>query len=109
MKQTVSFNDFVMAFHSHYRYDQFGYDGLRVLFDYLDEYENDTGEQIELDVIAFCCEYAYSTWDEIVDAYSIDVTDLMTEEDKRDAVREYLEENTFICGETDTGIVYAQF
>jgi len=109
MKQTVAFNDFVMAFHSHNRYDQFGFDGLRVLFDHLDEYENDTGEQIELDVIAFCCEYAHSTWDEIVDAYNIDVTDLRTEEDKRDAVREYLEENTFICGETDTGIVYAQF
>ena len=109
MKQTITFNDFLYQFKRMERFDQFGHEGLSVLFDYLDEYENDTGEQIELDVIAFCCEYAHSTWDEIVDAYNIDVTDLRTEEDKRDAVREYLEENTFICGETDTGIVYAQF
>ncbi len=108
MKQTVAYNDFVMAFHSHGRYDQFGGAGLRVLFDYLDGYENDTGEEIELDVIALCCEYAHSTVDELINDYDIPICD-DDEAAKRVLVRAYLDENTFVCGETEDGIVYAQF
>ena len=56
MKQTISFYDFERAFDS-MRPDNFSYDGLRALFDYLEEYEDSTGEELELDVIAICCEF----------------------------------------------------
>ena len=39
------------------RMDQFSYEGLEVLFDYLDTLSEDIGEPIELDVVALCCEY----------------------------------------------------
>ncbi|MBK5247496.1 MAG: hypothetical protein JJE49_09560 [Peptostreptococcaceae bacterium] len=57
MKQTINESDFRTAFARMDRADQFSYDGLTSLFDYLEEMEEETGEQIELDVIALCCEY----------------------------------------------------
>ena len=57
MKQTVTFTDFTDAFRNMGRKDQFSYNGLKALYDYLEELENDMNEEIELDVIAFCCEY----------------------------------------------------
>jgi hypothetical protein len=40
------------------RGDQFSYEGLIALFDYLEMLEDDIGEPIELDVISLCCEYS---------------------------------------------------
>ncbi len=55
MKSSVNFSDFCDAFQV--RKENFTYEGLQALFDYLEQYEGDTGEEIELDVIALCCEY----------------------------------------------------
>ena len=56
MKQTINFTQFTDAF-SKERQNQFSYKGKRALFDYLEEYEDSTGEEIELDIIALCCDY----------------------------------------------------
>jgi hypothetical protein len=40
------------------RPDNFSYPGLLALWEYFEEYEDSTGEEIELDVIAICCEYS---------------------------------------------------
>tara|TARA_R110001606_G_scaffold354116_1_gene504782 strand:+ start:228 stop:530 length:303 start_codon:yes stop_codon:yes gene_type:complete len=65
MKQTINFYDFSNAFHKAGRGNQFTYDGLKALFDYLEEYEESTGEEMELDVVALCCDYA--EYDSIAD------------------------------------------
>lgn len=96
------------AFHACGRGDQFSYDGLEVLFDYLEQYEEDTGESVELDVIAFCCEYSEDTPEDIARYYSIDVSDCEDDE-IMDTVLEYLNNETMVCGKTDTSIVYQQF
>ena len=57
MKQTVNFGDFRDAFRDMDRMGNFSPEGLQALFDYIEEYEEGMGEQIELDVIALCCEY----------------------------------------------------
>ncbi len=57
MKQTINFYDFSNAFHKAGRGNQFTYDGLKALFEFLEEYEEGTGEEIELDVIDLCCNY----------------------------------------------------
>ena len=57
MKQTINFSQFIDAFQSMNRIDHFSHEGLKALFDYLENYEEDTGEQIELDVITLCCDY----------------------------------------------------
>jgi hypothetical protein len=57
MKQTISFGQFQDAFYNMDRQNQFSYKGKKALFEYLEEYEDSTGEQIELDIIALCCDY----------------------------------------------------
>ena len=70
MKTTVSRTDFIDAFKK-LRPDNFSYDGLVALYDYLDDFEEDTDEEIELDVIAFCCDYSeYKDLEEYKQNYS---------------------------------------
>lgn len=70
MKQTVELYDFEQAFHAYERFDNFGYDGLKALFNYLTELEEDCGVEMELDVIALCCDYTrYEDLDELNKEY----------------------------------------
>jgi hypothetical protein len=108
MIQTINLHDFRNAFQAAGRGEQFTYEGLEVLFDYLEQYEQDTGEQIDLDVIGLCCEYAEGTPEEIARDYDIEIDGL----DLADAfqpVIEHLEQETSICGTTDDTIIYLQF
>ena len=112
MKQTINLHTFRDAFYKMGRKDQFSYEGLEILFNYLEEVAQDSGEAIELDVIALCCDYAESTIDDLISEYDIDISDC--EPDDKEAteeiVLEYMEQNTTICGVTSMGsIVYAQF
>jgi hypothetical protein len=58
MKTTVNFNDFVDGFQKMGRENQFSYDGLKLIFDYLES------EEIEFDPIGICCTYTEYTLDE---------------------------------------------
>lgn len=108
MKTTVSFYDFERAFADAGRKDQFSYEGLKVLFEYLEQYEEDTSEEIELDVIALCCDYYEDTPEAIAANYSIDIEG-MDEDEIVDAVREHLMDNGAYCGEFPGGFVYSAF
>ena len=57
MIQTITKSDFTAEFHRAGRGNQFTHKGLIALYDYLENYEESTGDQIELDVIALCCDY----------------------------------------------------
>lgn len=74
MKTTVSRYDFERAFVDADRKNTFTYDGMHLLFDYLEQYEEDSGTEIELDVIALCCEYDENAWQDIADSYDIDIS-----------------------------------
>jgi hypothetical protein len=104
MKTTVSNYDFERAFAAADRKDNFSYEGLNLLFDYLEELDPD----MELDVIALCCDYCEDTLEDIIHSYSIDVED-MDDDDTVEAVRSFLNENTVLVGETVKGFVYAAF
>lgn len=56
MKTTVNFYHFEQAFKS-IRPNNFSYEGLKALFNWLEDCEDQTGEEIELDVIALCCDF----------------------------------------------------
>ncbi len=64
MYKTINFHDFQNAFQNCNRANQFSYEALRALFDYLEELELDTGVPMELDVIALCCEFSEIEEDE---------------------------------------------
>lgn len=109
MKTTVSRYDFERAFSDAGRKDQFSYEGLSILFDYLEDYEEGTGEEIEMDVIALCCDYYEETWQAIAENYSINLDDCEDEDEKIETVEAYLQDHTAVCGRTADGFVYAAF
>ena len=109
MHTKINLSEFRQAFHDMGRGDQFTYEGLEALFDSFEQYEQATDEPIELDVIAFCCEFAEETPAAIARDYRIDVSACEDDEEVREVVLDYLDYHTFVCGETDTTIVYQQF
>lgn len=113
MKQSVNFSDFCAAFHAHDRYDSFGYDGLRVIFDFFEQYEEETGADVELDVISICCDYTLDTVEGIINNYSIDVSELGENPDSDELctyVTEWLNDRTMVLGSpNDCKIIYQCF
>ena len=68
MKQTIDMHGFRRAFEDRGRADQFSWEALEALFDYYTELETLDGEELELDVIAICCEW--SEYDSAIEAYA---------------------------------------
>lgn len=104
MIQTINSNDFVQAFRTYDRADQFSREALEMLFEYIEEVSPDS----ELDVVAVCCDYSESDPLTIAQDYCIDLGE--TESDDSDAVfnivLDYLQDNTSVIGTTKHGIVY---
>jgi len=76
MKETVTFSTFTDRFQA-LRPNSFSYDGLRALFEYLEDLEDQLCNTIELDVIALCCEFTeYEDYAEYKEAYSENAYDL---------------------------------
>ena len=96
MKSTTSEHDFVQSFADCGRADQFSYDARKALFEYLEQYEEDCGIEIELDPIGVCCEY--SEHDSALDCISDNGYGFEPEGDdddeKEESALEYLHENT---------------
>lgn len=57
MHKRIYLSDFMEAFDDHGRNDQFPPAALETLFEFFEELEQDSGELIELDVIAICCTF----------------------------------------------------
>jgi hypothetical protein len=109
MKTTVNRYDFERAFADYDRKENFSYEGLNLLFEYFEEYEEITGEEVELDVISICCDYSENTVEEIANNYGLELPEDEDEEEHRQAVCSYLEAHTTVVGETSNGFVYACF
>jgi hypothetical protein len=118
MYQTINFSQFVDAFVSMGRQSNFAthyengehvgwYDGLRVLFDYI---EDSTDGTYELDVIGLCCDFSHDTALEIAASYGMAcINDRdMTHDEIEEAVRDYLNDTGRLIGETGYGFVYRQ-
>ena len=71
MKQSITRADFVGWFWGSDTYkNNFSYEGLNSLFDYLEELEEDMGKETEFDPVAICCEYSeYENLEEIKKNY----------------------------------------
>lgn len=80
------------------RPDNFSYEGLGELFDFLEEAEdNGSGEDHELDVIGICCDFAEAEISEVLSDYNLE--DI-----------EELEESTIVLSIDGTDrVIYAQF
>ena len=98
MKQTVTSHDFQDAFRDYQRGDNFSYYGLRALYDWLEGYADDTGEEYELDVIALCCDFTeYSSLKEFHEDYrASDFPDMDSISDNTSVI--LIDDEAFIIG-----------
>jgi hypothetical protein len=106
MKTTVTLPGFRQAFQDAGRGDHFSWEGLEVLFDFLEAQEEDTGTEMELDVSALCWDFVEETPEKIAVEFRIasaagtDITE--------DEVMDWLQDRTVIVGKTTSGIIYNQ-
>ena len=118
MKITINFSQFCDAFSDSYK-NNFSYEGKEALFDYLENYENDTGEEVELDTIALCCDYSEydSAWDAMKEYQSDDMPcegaegdDLVEIQAKNEtAAHEWLDERTIVIDVEGGHVIVAAF
>lgn len=108
MKTIVSFSEFSDSFRD-IRPDNFSYQALRILFSYFEQYEDETGEEIELDVIAICCDFSEDSFENIADQYGIELDEEMDEDYQKQQVIEHLEGEGAYVGDSINGIVYRNF
>ena len=126
MKQSINSYDFHRAFEQ-LRPDNFSYDGLNALYDYLEQLEDDMGEEIELDVIAICCDYSEMSYDEIISEYiyqevssetgeviifdhiAYDDCPFQDEDGKKEYILEWLQERTQVITVDDDTVIIAAF
>lgn len=111
---------FIDAFKSWDTYkDNFSYYGLIALYEFLTDLEDDTGEELELDVVAICCDYSEydSAWDAMKEYQPEDMPaegeegdDLVEVQEKNEkAAREWLEDRTTVIDVEGGGVIIQQF
>lgn len=122
MISKVTFHDFINAFNTSDTYkNKFTRDGLIALFDYLEDYEEETGEEMDFDMVAICCDFSeYKTAWEAMEQYKpedmpvidmeensgIDLAELQALQEEK--ATEWLGENTTVI-KFDTGIIIRDF
>ena len=105
--KTFNEDDFINEFKAYNREDNFSLEGLRILFESLEQTAIDCEMNMEIDVIALCCEYNEDSLVNIINLYDIDVTDC-DEDEKIEVVEDNLLYNTVFCGsyEDDDGVTH---
>lgn len=71
MKTNISLYDFRGTFMASDTYkNQFSYEALGALYDYLTELEDDCGQEFDFDMVAICCDFAeFDDWQEFARDY----------------------------------------
>lgn len=121
MKKKVSIYDFHDWFAKNETYGgNFSYEGQNALFEYLENYEEETGEELDFDPVAFCVDYAEydSTMDcakeygyeDIVDLEpygSVDLLEVAELEEKQ--ALEWLQDRTTVIEVSNGHIIIQNF
>lgn len=112
MKQTLTTQQIADALHAVYDGSSFSRSGAYALAEYLEEYEQDTGEELELDPIAFACDFSeYASLEDAVKKHTTedDWHNFQTVDGFDDGlIRDWFQENTTLI-EYDDGIIIRCF
>ena len=116
----MNYNDVIDRARAFDRYDELGgYHGIKALFEYEENLSEEMGEDIELDIIGWCCDWGH--YDNAIEAYqdyhgTIGQEVEIDEEDALDFFRDNTSvveysADTFIDGEpaTVSGMFYQSF
>jgi len=109
MKTTLSTSDIARALKS----DQnaaWTWDGAKALAEYLEEYEESTGEEMELDVCAIRCDFSeFSSLEAWASDYGMQEDSLDDgREDRKDNIRSFIRDNGTLI-EFDGGVIVSSF
>ena len=112
MKETVNESRFLEVFRQ-VRPNQFSRPALVALFDYLDQLEQDLGEETEFDPIALCCDWTeYADPIEAAEAYGWEAPEIPEGEERDDTsdrkALEFLQDNTHVI-DFDGGVLVLNF
>lgn len=91
--EKYDFSLFLSRFEDYNRQSDYSYTGLKALYNYLEMLAAETGEPVELDVIALCCDFNEIRIDEIKTETGFDSL-------------EELEENTIVINVDKDSIIY---
>lgn len=74
---------------------RWSYEGAYALARHYEEMEEESGEEIELDVVAIRCEWTeYKYLQDIADDYRIPDLDGLSDDEKDEAIKVYIHDNT---------------
>ena len=107
--QTLSKSSFIDAFKQSSRKDQFSYEALEAIFDYLEEYSDSTGDPVEFDIVAICCDWSEMTWQDVAMSYDVDLTSCTDDDERMGEVESFLCDNTQFLELSDGVFVFQQF
>lgn len=88
----LTFQDFCDEFQRKGRDGNYSYEAKRLIFDYL----NDSEDNVQLDVIAICCDFVEAS---VQDSHDDDIDNLV----------DCLNDHTTVIGVTDASIVYFNY
>lgn len=107
--QTLNVYQFRDAFMQSSRKDQFSYEALTAIFEYLEEFSDSTGEPVELDIVGICCEWSEMTWQEIAQSYDVDLSQCTDDDERIGEVEDFLSQNTQYAEVSEGNFVFIQF
>jgi len=100
------------------RLDNFGAKGWRLLAEAMENLSDDIGEDIEVDIVGWCCEYSHAissgaAFEELqhYSEWNIHQSDWeeMDDDEKLEAVKEFLQEHAAVMVFEDDCIIWANF
>ena len=104
MKQTIDNHTFHRAFEDCGRGSQFSENALNAIFEFYQDWEDSTGEEVELDVVAICCDW--TEYGDVIEAYNELIGDCV--DVSGDEALEALQDRTTVLELTD-GVVVGNF
>ena len=105
LKITADANRVVQLAVDYGRLDQFGYNGWRMLAEAMEQLSDDIGEDIEVDIIAWCCEYTHAdsadeAFEELrhYEGWNVEQEewDELDADERLEAIREFLLDNSTV-------------
>lgn len=111
--KSLDVSDVIREAEAYGRLGNFGTDGWRAIAEYLGSLSDVIGENIEIDIIGICCEYErFDSADDVISSYGltdhIDFVD-MDDDEKHEAVIEWLQGVTAVIVAADDCIIVQQF
>ena len=102
MHITLNTQSFTNAFNE-VRPGSFSDEALEAMFEYYEGYE------VEFDPVAICGDFSESSIDELIEEYSIDIKEGADEDEKEEAVRDFLNSESDFSIILSSGAVYLKF